>query len=94
LSVIFFADVTGIISLIKKSQLTINDWKLLLTGLLIIFGVPIVTIKMDLQTIALIILFIQVVLFLLIIWNSINSGIDDDKELKSGKHPKKSIPVN
>ena len=49
---------------------------------------------MDLQTIALIILFIQVVLFLLIIWNSINSGIDDDKELKSGKHPKKSIPVN
>ncbi len=40
---------------------------------------------MDLQTIALIILFIQVVLFLLIIWNSINSGIDDDKELKNGK---------
>jgi hypothetical protein len=47
LSVIFFADVTGIISLIKKSQLTINDWKLLLTGLLIIFGVLIVTIKLD-----------------------------------------------
>ncbi len=46
---------------------------------------------MDLQTIALIILFIQVVLFLLIIWNSINSGIDDDKELKSEKNTKKSI---
>ena len=40
---------------------------------------------MDPATIALIIIFVQVVLFLLIIWNSINSGIVDDKELKSGK---------
>jgi hypothetical protein len=40
---------------------------------------------MDLQTIALILVFIAVMLFLLIIWNSINSGIDDDKELKGGK---------
>jgi hypothetical protein len=34
---------------------------------------------MDLRTIVLIIIFIQVVLFLLIIWNSINSGIDDQE---------------
>jgi hypothetical protein len=40
---------------------------------------------MDLQTIVLIIIFLQVASFLLIIWNSINSGIDNDKELKSGK---------
>jgi hypothetical protein len=40
---------------------------------------------MDLRTIALIIIFLQVVSFLLIIWNSINSGIDDDKEMKSEK---------
>jgi len=40
---------------------------------------------MDLRTIALIIIFLQVASFLLIIWNSINSGIDDDKELKREK---------
>ena len=44
---------------------------------------------MDLQTIALILEFIAVMLFLLVIWNSINSGIDDDKELKSEKKVKK-----
>jgi len=38
---------------------------------------------MDSATIALICVFIPVALFLLIAWNSVNSGIDDDKELKS-----------
>lgn len=40
---------------------------------------------MDAATIALICVFIPVALFLLIIWNSVNSGIDDDKELKNSK---------
>jgi hypothetical protein len=40
---------------------------------------------MDSATVALILVFIAVASFLLIIWNSINSGIDDDKELKSDK---------
>ena len=40
---------------------------------------------MDSATIALILIFIAVVAFLLIILNSINSDIDDDTELKSGK---------
>jgi hypothetical protein len=38
---------------------------------------------MDSATIALILEFIAVASFLFIIWNSINSGIDDDKEMKS-----------
>jgi hypothetical protein len=40
---------------------------------------------MDSATIALILVFIEVVLFLLIFWNSANSGIDDNTELKSSK---------
>jgi hypothetical protein len=47
LFVIFFADVTGMISLFKKGNLTTYEWKLLFTGLLIIFGALIVTIKLD-----------------------------------------------
>ena len=42
---------------------------------------------MDSATIALILIFIAVAAVLLIILNSINTGIDDDKELKSGKQP-------
>jgi hypothetical protein len=40
---------------------------------------------MDSATIALILEFIAVASFLLVIWNSIDTGIDDDKELKSDK---------
>lgn len=40
---------------------------------------------MDSATIALILVFIGVAAFLLVILNSVNSGIDDDTELKSGK---------
>ncbi len=49
---------------------------------------------MDSPTIALICVFIAVVAHLLIFLNSINTGIDDDTELKNGNKPKKSIPVN
>ena len=47
LFIIFFADLTGIISLIKKGYLTTNDWKLILTGLLVIFGGIIIAYKLD-----------------------------------------------
>jgi hypothetical protein len=40
---------------------------------------------MDSATIALILEFIAVASFLLVIWNSIDTGIDDDKDLKSDK---------
>jgi hypothetical protein len=40
---------------------------------------------MDSATIALILVFIEVAIFLLIILNSINTGIDDDKEFKVEK---------
>jgi hypothetical protein len=40
---------------------------------------------MDSATIALILVFIAVATVLLILYNSINSGIDDDTELKSKK---------
>ncbi len=40
---------------------------------------------MDFQTIVLICLMIAMVIYFFIILNSINSGIDDDKELKSDK---------
>ncbi len=45
--IIFFADITGIISLIKKGTLTTNEWKLLFAGLLVIFAVSIVTYKLN-----------------------------------------------
>lgn len=47
LFLIFFAVATGIISIIKKIHLTTYDWMFLLTGLLIIFAVLIVIIKLD-----------------------------------------------
>ncbi len=47
LFIIFFADLTGIVTLIKKGYLTANDWKLILTGLLVIFGESIITYKLD-----------------------------------------------
>jgi len=47
LFVVFFADITGIISIVKKSDLTHNDWKLLLAGLFVIFGILIVIIILD-----------------------------------------------
>jgi hypothetical protein len=40
---------------------------------------------MDFQLFALICLMIAMVIYFFIILNSINSGIDDDKELKTGK---------
>ncbi len=40
---------------------------------------------MDSPTIVLILLMIAMVIYFFIILNSINSGIDDDKELKSDK---------
>jgi hypothetical protein len=40
---------------------------------------------MDSATLALIFVFIAVATYLLIFLNSINSGIDDDTKLKSGK---------
>ncbi len=49
---------------------------------------------MDSPTIALILVFIAIAVHLLIYLNSINTGIDDDKELKNEKQPKKSIPIN
>ena len=45
--VIFFADTTGIISLIKKGSLTPNEWILSIAGLLVIFAVSIITYKLD-----------------------------------------------
>jgi hypothetical protein len=47
LFVIFFADITGIVSLIKKGTLTGNEWKLFFAGILIIFAVSIITYKLD-----------------------------------------------
>ncbi len=47
LFVIFFAVATGIVSLYKKGNLTTYEWKLFLTGLLVIFGVVAVIIKLD-----------------------------------------------
>jgi hypothetical protein len=45
--VVFFADITGIVSLIKKGTLTSNEWKLFFAGILVIFAVFIVTYKLD-----------------------------------------------
>jgi hypothetical protein len=39
--VIFFADLTGIISLIRKGSLTIYEWNLFIAGLLAIFALSI-----------------------------------------------------
>ena len=47
LFVIFFADATGMISLIKKGYSTPYEWKLIFTGLLINLGVMIVALKLD-----------------------------------------------
>jgi hypothetical protein len=47
LSIIFFADITGMISLIKKGYLTTYEWKLVFTGLLIIFGGIVKAYKLD-----------------------------------------------
>jgi hypothetical protein len=45
--VIFFADVTGIISLIKKGSLTVSEWNLIFAGLLSIFVLSIVILNLD-----------------------------------------------
>jgi hypothetical protein len=47
LFIIFFADMTGMISLFRKGNLTTYEWKLIFTGLLIIFGVTIIIYKLD-----------------------------------------------
>jgi hypothetical protein len=39
--VIFFADLTGVISLIRKDSLTIYEWNLFIAGLLSIFSLSI-----------------------------------------------------
>jgi|GEM_PF-3737106 hypothetical protein len=43
--IIFFADLTGIISLIKKGSLTINEFRLFLAGILDIFALVIIVLK-------------------------------------------------
>ena len=47
LFIIFLADVTGIISLIRKGNSTIMERILILAGLLIIFGGIIIAYKLD-----------------------------------------------
>jgi hypothetical protein len=47
LFIIFLADFTGIISLIRKSNSTIRERILILAGLLIIFGGTIIAYKLD-----------------------------------------------
>jgi len=47
LFIIFFADVTGMISLFKKGYLTTNEWKLIFSGLLVIFGEIVIIYKLD-----------------------------------------------
>ena len=47
LFLIFFADIAGLVSLIKKGALTTNEWKLFFAGILVIFVVSIITYKLN-----------------------------------------------
>jgi hypothetical protein len=45
--VVVFADITGIISLIKRGSLAINEFRLIFAGLFVIFAMSIVIIKLN-----------------------------------------------
>ncbi len=52
LSIIFFADITGVLSLIRNGHFTISDRILILAGFSIIFGVALIGYRLDRQIIS------------------------------------------
>jgi len=47
LSIIFFADITGVLSLIRNGHFTISERILILVGFIIIFGLSIIAYRLD-----------------------------------------------